>query len=183
MALEAILSGGYTGAVPTFGENLRRLRTARNPQVRQQELAARLKHKNNSTVSKWETEGVLPEPDTVEKVAAALGVKPWQLLDGVDTGYDRLRRGDPTRHGGTENGSSDVHSQGGPTNAEAATRAILAELQSSYEIFHDEVAALARQLKTVADRQPEIIRTGGPHNATPHRRRGGRPPRGTRRAG
>jgi transcriptional regulator with XRE-family HTH domain len=87
---------GYTATVATFGDNLKRLREAREPNVLQKDLAAVLGHSNNTTISKWEKGGVLPEPATIRRVAAALGVEPWQLLEGVETEYDRLRAGDVT---------------------------------------------------------------------------------------
>lgn len=98
MALSAIRACRYTAPV-TFGENLRRARLAAKPRVTQETLAERIGHKNNSTVSKWETEDLLPEPDTVERVATALGIAPSVLLQDVELPYDRLRGRDLIDHG------------------------------------------------------------------------------------
>jgi transcriptional regulator with XRE-family HTH domain len=91
MGLSAIRPTHYTASVATFGENLRRLREARTPELRQEALAEMLGHTNNSQVSKWETSGLLPRPDTVEKVAAVMGVEPAALMADVPDPYDRLR--------------------------------------------------------------------------------------------
>lgn len=96
IALSAV--GGRTTLppVPTFGENLKRLRGEAMPPLSQQALAKRLGHVNNSTISKWETQALVPEPATIEQVARAIGVEPRQLLEGVVTGYDALRA--PVEH-------------------------------------------------------------------------------------
>lgn len=79
----------YTAALATFGENLRRLR--HGCKVSQQELAKRLRHANNSTISKWETQTIVPEPATIRDVADKLGIEPWRLMENVTTEYDKLR--------------------------------------------------------------------------------------------
>jgi len=91
IALMEIRAGDYTAEVPTFGENLRRLRREATPPITQEELARRLEHANNSTISKWETQSVVPEPATIEQVAQAIGVPPRKLLENVLTDYDKLR--------------------------------------------------------------------------------------------
>jgi transcriptional regulator with XRE-family HTH domain len=86
----------YTAAVRRFGENLKAAR--KRMKVTQEQLAERLGYANNSTLSNWERGDLLPEPDTIEKVAGALGVEPRELLQDVVTPYDRLRGADPIRH-------------------------------------------------------------------------------------
>lgn len=91
IALSGNEADSYTAEVATFGENLKRLRELATPKIQQEELARRLKHANNSTISKWENHGVLPKPETIIEVAKAIGVKPRELLEDVVTEYDKLR--------------------------------------------------------------------------------------------
>jgi transcriptional regulator with XRE-family HTH domain len=46
-----------------------------------------------ANVSLLERSKALPKPETVRKMASAIGVEPSALLDGVVTPYDRLRDG------------------------------------------------------------------------------------------
>lgn len=106
--LAVLARRGYTSTVRTFAQNLIRIRNSQIPVVTQEILRVRLGHTSNSTVSKWEREDALPEPETIEKIAEALGVEPWELLEGVELPYDRLRKnaGDLLRHDvGVESGA------------------------------------------------------------------------------
>ena len=78
--------------VSSFGENLRREREARG--LTQDQVARRMGYANNSQIAAWErSPNRLPDADNVRKAAEAIGCEPWQLLEGVETDYDRLRRG------------------------------------------------------------------------------------------
>lgn len=88
----------YALLVATFGQNLRAIRTKR-AKLTQVDLAKRLKLSGNSPVSGWENSDGVPEPDVIRDYAQALGVEPWELLEGVETELDRLRnRRDLPRH-------------------------------------------------------------------------------------
>jgi transcriptional regulator with XRE-family HTH domain len=75
----------------TFGENLRRIRKSRR--LTQEELAERLGLKGTTPVSLWESRAAIPRPETVVRIAQALACQPSELLQGVETPYDRLRAG------------------------------------------------------------------------------------------
>src|SRR5437762_11050213 len=84
-------------AVP-FWRNVRRIRQAKK--ISQKALARALGHidSNNSNISTAELHSpIVPEPDTILRIAAALGVAPRELFkdehgDDIDTPYDVLRR-------------------------------------------------------------------------------------------
>lgn len=89
---------GFTllGTVPTFGENLRRIRENRKPKkMTLKELADALGIAEPSNLSTLENGDRLPEPETIVRYAEALGCSPADLLEGVVTDYDRLRGGKP----------------------------------------------------------------------------------------
>src|SRR4051812_34334060 len=79
----------------TFGERFKQLREARG--LTQETVAARMKLKKPTPISLLEgpRKHVVPKPATIRRHAAALEVEPWELLDGVQTEYDRLRSGAP----------------------------------------------------------------------------------------
>jgi transcriptional regulator with XRE-family HTH domain len=76
----------------TFGENLRRLREGRK--LSQERLAELLGHKRPSTVQSWEKNRRRAKPDSVRALAKALKCEPWELLEGVETEFDRLKQPD-----------------------------------------------------------------------------------------
>jgi transcriptional regulator with XRE-family HTH domain len=77
--------------VASFGENLRRLREQKG--LTQDEVARRMGYVNNSQIAAWERNPQrLPDPDNIRKAATAVGVEPWELLEGVETEIDKLRR-------------------------------------------------------------------------------------------
>jgi transcriptional regulator with XRE-family HTH domain len=82
-----IFAPGYpVGLLPTFGENLKRLRTRAG--LKNKELAAKVAVKP-PTVSAWERDrGGLPETPTLFKLAKALGCPIEELLQGVDAEYE-----------------------------------------------------------------------------------------------
>lgn len=51
--------------------------------------------KRQTPISLWETEGILPKPQTIEKIARALGCRTSELLEDVATPYDLLRKDQP----------------------------------------------------------------------------------------
>ena len=75
----------------TFGENLRRIRTRKG--ITQETLMVALGLRRPAPISLWESRATLPRPDTIVRLARALGCDPRELLDGVETPYDRLRAG------------------------------------------------------------------------------------------
>ena len=63
--------------------------------VSQKALAGMLGHKDrqNSQIWKYERRGLLPSAETIYKIAQFLECQPSDLLEGVETDYDRLRSG------------------------------------------------------------------------------------------
>ena len=68
-----------------FGKRLRSVRKAKG--VTQKELAARLRHSDNSIVSRWERRPDLPSPETIQKLSKALSVDPSEYRLGVASPY------------------------------------------------------------------------------------------------
>lgn len=85
-----------TAVVPmdarTFGENMRRERWEKR-QIPQEVLAQRMGLKRQAQVSRWETSPDVPSPDTIERIAKAIGCTTADLMLGVVTPYDLLRGG------------------------------------------------------------------------------------------
>ena len=79
--------------MPTFGENLRKIRQDRG--ISQKRIAGALGYQDrqHSQIWKYERGGLLPRPLTIYKIAQFLGCDPAELLEGVETDYDRLRAG------------------------------------------------------------------------------------------
>lgn len=48
--------------------------------------------KRPAPISLWEKKGKLPKPETIARIAQALGCLTSDLLAGVETPYDLLRR-------------------------------------------------------------------------------------------
>lgn len=61
----------------TPGKQLAQLRVSKS--LSQKELAFRLGHKNNSTVSVWENDRAVPGPESIAKIAVALGIDESEL--------------------------------------------------------------------------------------------------------
>lgn len=76
----------------TYGENLKRLRG----EISQEEIARRMGLTRQGNLSQYELDQRFPTPETVQQHATALGCQPWELLQGVETEYDRLRSGAPS---------------------------------------------------------------------------------------
>ena len=83
----------FTRLVATFGQNLKRVREAKG--VTQEVLARRLGLKRPAQISLVENSPALPRPETIVSYAAALKADPADLIEDVETGYDRIRRGLP----------------------------------------------------------------------------------------
>lgn len=97
-ALQENFTGAIFGDVPSFGENVRRLRKDAGLK-RSKDLAGRL-NVAASVVSRWETDATgLPEGPTLLRLAIALRCSVEDLLSGVDRDYDAIiakrRRVDP----------------------------------------------------------------------------------------
>ena len=75
----------------SVAKHIKRLRTARN--LTQEELAEKL-FVTRQAVSAWETEKALPDVETLEHIAAALGVEVTEVIYGVPQAPDlrRLKR-------------------------------------------------------------------------------------------
>lgn len=171
----------YNRVVASLGKAIRQRREALVPRLSQTELGKKVGF-GQALVSQWERDETVPDAVQLAAIAMALGCTVEEVVaDGISD-YNRWRR-DLARHSGTENESQTLHSQGGPTDAAAATRAFLEKVQADYRTFYDDVQDLARQLKETADRQPDIIRTIGPRKDAPHRSGLRRRPRGHRRTG
>lgn len=140
--------------IKSYGENAERLRGGR----RQDEI---------STAGGWEKpsfisvlEGYrgtkIPTVETIKRHAKALGVEPWQLLEGVVTEIDQLRKpSDLLRQGGMyespgggdhgKTGDSTVGTEHAPSGAIQSRKAPHAEAR-----LREEVAELRAALETVA---------------------------------
>lgn len=84
------------GMPRTFGENLKRLREKKG--VTQEKLAAAIGYKRSANISLLETRRALPRPETIVKVARALGIPTSAFLEDVDVPYDALRADRPVAH-------------------------------------------------------------------------------------
>lgn len=73
----------------SYGTNFRRLRGPES----QEEIARRLKLRRQANISAIELGSKVPSVRTIVKHAAALKCTPAELLEGVQTDYDRLRNG------------------------------------------------------------------------------------------
>lgn len=78
---------GYTLAVPTIGDNLKRLRLERG--LTQEALAKAAGVKQNN-VSKYELGRSRPNGTSLRKIATGLRVSLDELLKGVDSSYDSV---------------------------------------------------------------------------------------------
>jgi transcriptional regulator with XRE-family HTH domain len=75
--------------VSRFGQNLRALR--KRAGLSQSDVAQRMKLESQALISLWETGRNLPEPDSIQRLANAIGCHTSELLIGVVTPYDKLR--------------------------------------------------------------------------------------------
>jgi hypothetical protein len=86
----------------TVGQNareiVRRLKAA-DPSFRQQDVAGRGGWKKPADLSVLLGSKALPKPVIIERLARALGCRTSQLMEGVETPYDRLRRDLPLARG------------------------------------------------------------------------------------
>lgn len=75
----------------TYGERFKALRH-KHWKGKLLELAQRLGSGYPSSVTNIERSWRVPNVTTIAKHAHALGVSPWELLDGVETEYDVIRK-------------------------------------------------------------------------------------------
>lgn len=92
-----------------FGDNLKRLRERTGLNVESLGILLRLNHPHE--IAQWETERkhMISKPEMIVKIAKALHCEPWELLEGVETEYDKLRRTAPVmsvKEDRTEGGSN-----------------------------------------------------------------------------
>jgi transcriptional regulator with XRE-family HTH domain len=114
--------------VATVGGNFKRIRKAKK--IKQEQIYKKLGYQRPSNVSLLETSRRLPKPSTIKKMAAVLECETWELLDGVETPWDALRkrgkeahrRDEASQHGGDatkpfrRHGSAKDHSRKGHRN-------------------------------------------------------------------
>lgn len=188
------LPAGYPSAVPTFGERLRVVRESLTPPVRQDELARRLGHANNSTISKWERSGKLPDVETIKKVADALKVAPSALLIGVPDPYDTVRdltagkspsegKGNPQKKLGNPTSivaSPDPQSAFPPADREGprgeqshraiSAESLVVEIRTRLESVIDDVNFLGGLVTAPRVRKSKSVESGGAVHQGPRRR-------------
>lgn len=152
-----------------FGDNVKRLRlrlaAKLGRRITQEEVSKRMaKSGRNSQVSSFEVarKHLVPEPKTIVRLAAALECEPWELLEGVETEYDRLRRRSdlPRQASVIPFASEDSPSGTGANDDESqiAHTRLLAELNDAHESVvsvtaeYERLAAEVRELtKQLAD--------------------------------
>ncbi len=185
----------YASAVALFGENVERLRKA--AKLTQEGLADRMKLKKPTPISLMEgpRKAKVPRPATIRKLAAALGVRTADLMDGVITEYDRLRGDAPHKKKGEPLTSPDTGSgvqlaltpdSGGAHDRSASSTSRLYE--ERYRALTVKALFTAERLFVVADelreRSEELTRlaegdipdTGGASSAATASHRGRRRP-------
>jgi len=72
-----------------FGENLRAARLKAG--LTQMDLMRRLGFRRTTPISIWERGYKFPSPKTITKLAEGIGCETAELMEGVETPYDRLR--------------------------------------------------------------------------------------------
>lgn len=86
----------------TVGQNAKAIvgrMKAADPSFRQYHVAERGGWTKPSDLSVLLRSKALPEPAIIERLARALGCRPSQLMEGVETPYDRLRKDLPLLRG------------------------------------------------------------------------------------
>lgn len=163
-------------SVRHFGENLKRLRERQG--LTQEALALKLKLKRPTPISLMEgpRKTAVPKVSTIKKLAGALDVQPWELLEGVETEIDRLRLTSPVRPSGTSF-ASDYKKQGDTVHAaDAAQARLLRQITGAYVTLAAEVQRIATDLAVITARLKHERDLIGPKDRTapkaaPHRRR------------
>ena len=87
--LTALLLMAHPSGVKRFGENVKRIREARG--LSQEDVARRLGRKRQGNLSRLENGDEVPSPKRIRVLAVALECDPSELLEDVETEYDRLR--------------------------------------------------------------------------------------------
>lgn len=153
---------------PSFGGNVRKLRERVG--LTQEKLAERLGLRRPTPISLMEgpRRREIPKPPTVRRIAAALGVDPWELMDGVITEYDRLRRGQPEKERAehpSERYTSSTTAQPPGTQSHAGSDPVVAfsaalssaKLPSDVEAF---VQAIHQHMQRLTDTRLLLERVG-----------------------
>jgi transcriptional regulator with XRE-family HTH domain len=83
----------------TYGQNFKAQRERLG--LTQEDIAERMGLTRQGNLSQYEKNLKFPTPDLIEQHAKALECQPWELLEGVETAYDRLRSGAPAHKTGT----------------------------------------------------------------------------------
>lgn len=76
----------------TFGENMKRIREAHKPLVTQRQIAEHLGHANPSNISTYENGDILPDPETVRRIAERLDCTTADLMKDVPVPHDAVRQ-------------------------------------------------------------------------------------------
>jgi transcriptional regulator with XRE-family HTH domain len=138
--LGGVIPRGYTPRVGTVGGNIRRIREKLG--VSQVELADRLEMRQPA-IWKLENQEGLPEAGTLLKLAKALPCLVEELLEGVDSAYDKQRRVTLADRRPGEHGAD-----GGP-NVPSSVVAELHDLRKRVETQQaliDQMSGLASQM-------------------------------------
>lgn len=157
-----------------YGKNFARLR--QRASLSQEDVARSLGYAKdrNANVSSLEVgRRSLPKPATVRQHAEILKCETWELMDGVVTDYDQLRR-DLPRHG--SEGSSSAQQTEGGSDVPASGRAAQARIQQLTQELENQ-RAFAAAAEDVARRllADAVIRKAGATQALePGRRSRGR---------
>lgn len=150
----------YPFGVASFGENFKELRDRAG--LKQEDVRVALKLKTSTPVSLMENMrgSKVPRVATIVKAARALRAEPWELLKGVETEIDQLRKrsdllrhGDPAHLADAESPHETGHVHAGTEPAtSAATPKQRKGLQADAEArLREENAALRSVLDTIAE--------------------------------
>lgn len=170
----------YPVAVRSYGENAARLRGEK----KQEEVSTRAGWKRPSFVTVLEGyRGTkVPTPKTIRRHAEALGVEPWQLLEGVETELDHLRkRHDLLRHGDPV---ESAHAESSPKSSaahvgtqHAVPGASIRKAPHAEARLREEVAELRAAIDTIAQ---ALVGLGTPEAPSAHSLAARKPKRGRR---
>jgi transcriptional regulator with XRE-family HTH domain len=80
----------YHRAVRRFGENVKTIRERRG--LSQEQVAERLGLKRQANLPRLENGNEIPSPARILALAVALECEPGELLEDVETEYDKLRK-------------------------------------------------------------------------------------------
>jgi transcriptional regulator with XRE-family HTH domain len=142
--LQIVELGGYPAGVPTFGENLKRLRDARG--WSQEALARKLNQKRPGTVQSWEKARRAPRMRSLQRLAAALECDVTELLDGVNAVYGPIEDAGLTRT--VRRGLKLLQSMNG--DGQKLAVALIAGIAAAYPREASPESSVTRPRRTVA---------------------------------